>query len=71
MGTPVDSGHGSCRISEFARWNRIMLEHEREHLSQVMTSSSFMMQWERDLIVHELTDIDYLLQQFEPRLKVP
>ena len=48
-----------------------MLEHEREHLSSVMTGSAFMQDWERDLIVHDLTDIDYLLTQFEPRLKVP
>ena len=67
----VADGHNGCRIREFARWNRIMLEHEREHLSKAMTAGAFMMEWERELIVHDLTDIDYLLTQFEPRVKTP
>jgi hypothetical protein len=67
----VDDGHGSCRISQFARWNRVMLEHEREHLSYVMTGSALIQPWERELILHDIADIDYLLSQFEPRVKVP
>jgi len=67
----VTDQHGGCRMTEFARWNRVMLEHEREHLSRAMTGSSFMQQWERELIVHDLTDIDYLLTQFEPRVNTP
>ena len=48
-----------------------MLEHEREHLSKAMTAGAFMMEWERELIVHDITDIDYLLQQFPARVEVP
>ena len=48
-----------------------MLEHEREHLSKAMTGAAFMMEWERDLIVHDITDIDYLLTQCEARVKTP
>lgn len=48
-----------------------MLEHEREHLSKAMTGSAFIQPWERDLIIHDLTDIDYLLQQLPVRIEVP
>lgn len=48
-----------------------MLEHEREHLSKAMSGAAFIQAWERDLIVHDLTDIDYLLQQFPVRVEPP
>lgn len=62
-------GHGGCRIKQFARWNRVMLEHEREYLSKAMTASAFMGREEAEGILHDITDIDYLLQQFKPRVE--
>jgi hypothetical protein len=49
-----------------------MLEHEREYLSWYMASlSPFLKNPDTTDLMHDLTDLDYLLAQFEPRLKVP
>jgi hypothetical protein len=48
-----------------------MLEHEREHLSTAMSGAAFIQSWERDLIVHDITDIDYLLAQLPVRVETP
>jgi hypothetical protein len=66
----MDDGHGACRIRDFARWDRRMLEHEREHLSRAMTGVAFMQPEEADGLLHDITDIDYLLQYHPKRVQV-
>ena len=49
-----------------------MLEHEREYLSAYMASvAPFLKNPDTTDLMHDIQDIDYLLTQFEPRLKVP
>lgn len=67
----TDDEHQGCRVSEFARWDRIVLEHEREHLSKCMTGAAFMRPAESEAILHEISDIDYLLAQLPKRVKTP
>jgi hypothetical protein len=55
-------------MSEFVRWNRIMLEHEREHLSRSMLGKAFMAPGEPEAVLHDITDIDYVLQQHPKRV---
>jgi hypothetical protein len=51
-----------CRAEEFGRWSRVMLMHEREHLSKTMaTASAFLKQTDVSAIMHDLTDIDQIL----------
>lgn len=63
-------GHENCRANEFARWPRIVLEHEREHLSRVMDGAAFLQSAEREATLHDITDIDWFLAFLEPRLEV-
>jgi hypothetical protein len=71
--SPIDPGpaHRACRIAEFIRWSRVMLEHEREHLSKVMAGRAFMREDEVAGVMHDLTDIDYVLSYHPPRIEVP
>jgi hypothetical protein len=63
-----DLSHERCRLGEFRRWNRVMLEHEREHLSRVMDQqAAFLAEAEKRAILHEVTDIDYCLSLTSPR----
>lgn len=63
-GDPTATG---CRIQEFARWPRLLLERERAYLSEKMASAdAFMGDKLRDGIMHDLTDLDYLLAQQPP-----
>jgi hypothetical protein len=63
--------HSGCRIQQFARWNRVMLEHERQHLSRVMAyRTGFLNEEARVGILHDLADIDNCLLQFETRIKL-
>lgn len=66
----VDDGHSECRVREFARWNRVMLEHERAYLSRCMTGSAFLQPGQAEGLLHDITDIDYLLQEHEKRIQV-
>jgi hypothetical protein len=51
-----------CRLDEFERWTRVVLEHEREHLSRYMgDAAAFMSRDEREATLHEITDIDWCL----------
>jgi hypothetical protein len=51
-----------CRAEEFGRWSRVMLMHEREHLSKTMaTQRAFLKQADVEAIMHDLTDIDQIL----------
>jgi hypothetical protein len=68
----MTDGHTGCRIQEFARWPRMMLEHEREYLSSVMANEGAFMGREAQAgILHDLTDIDWLLAELHPRIKTP
>lgn len=55
--------HSGCRIQEFARWNRVTLEHEREYLSKVMAGSAFIQPSEKFAVLHDITDIDFCLAE--------
>jgi hypothetical protein len=49
-----------------------MLEHEREYLSRYMAHlSPFLKDAASTDLMHDITDIDYLLQQMAPRVEVP
>lgn len=63
-------GHASCRIREFVRWPRIFLEHEREHISyEMVNGSAFMTEELKAGLMHDLSDVDYLLAQIPPKEK--
>lgn len=65
----MDDHDDGCRMHEFARWSRIMLEHEREHLSRALaTRSGFMDEGTRAGILHDIKDVDYLLSGLETRI---
>jgi hypothetical protein len=54
--------HERCRLGEFLRWNRVMLEHERERLSRAMDQQrALLSEAEKRAILHEVTDIDWCL----------
>ena len=63
--------HDGCRIKEFARWNRVLLQHEREHISRAMAGRAFKRQEEIDGLMHDLTDLDYLLSQYPAEVEIP
>jgi hypothetical protein len=65
-----DDGHRECRIREFVRWGRLELEHEYTYISRQMAGSAFMSQELRDGLIHDLTDLSYLLAQLPPRIEV-
>lgn len=66
-----DDEHDSCRVQEFARWPRVVLEHEREFLSSVMaTSVPFLDSGEKSAILHDLADIDACLAACEKKVKL-
>jgi hypothetical protein len=64
-------GHENCRVREFARWDRVTLEHEREYLSRVMTARSFMRPGQADAILHDIEDIDRALADQPKRIGEP
>jgi hypothetical protein len=63
-GDPEATG---CRIREFARWDRRMLQHEREAISDYLArAGSYLADDGKADLMHDLTDIDYLLGQMPP-----
>lgn len=66
----LGNDHDGCRVTEFMRWDRVMLEHERAHLSRVMAASAYVKATERDAILHELADIDWCLSSLPKRVQV-
>lgn len=68
----VRDGHEDCRLNTFWRWNRIMLEHERQYLSKIMaTSTAFISQEDRESLVHDVADIDWCLRFHPQRVRTP
>jgi hypothetical protein len=63
-------GHEDCRLREFVRWPRVVLEHEYEHLSKVMVGASFLVPAEHDLVLHDLADISWTLQHHPRKIEV-
>lgn len=54
--------HKLCRQQEFRRWTRVVLEHEREHLSRSMVELKAVLSEDaKELTLHEITDIDVIL----------
>jgi hypothetical protein len=69
--TPADE-HEDCRLRQFAMWNRVCLEHEREWISKCLASRGFLTDEQYDGLVHDVTDIDWILSMnTELRVKVP
>jgi len=67
----MDGDHAGCRLGQFARWTRVMLEHERSFISGEMArTAAFMPAWERDLLLHDLADIDRCLAALGEPLRV-
>lgn len=61
-------GHERCRIREFVRWPRVVLEHEYTYLSAEMgQSGAFIDEQEKSRVLHDLADISYLLSQIPPK----
>ena len=54
-------GNG-CRMPEFTRWNRTLLQHERSAISDMM-ASPFTGDELRSGLMHDLADIDYCLAE--------
>ena len=65
------AGHEECRLREFVRWPRIVLEHEREYLSRTMSGKAFLAPDEVTSIMHDLADIDGALSQLPKRIETP
>ncbi len=63
-------GNG-CRIREFERWPRLVLEKERAHISRCMAGKAFLKQEQVDGFLHDLSDIDAVLAQLPVRVEVP
>ena len=62
------SGHEECRLREFVRWPRIMMEHERDYLSRLMRGKAFLKPGDTEAILHELADLDWCLSQLPKRI---
>lgn len=53
-----------CRLTEFKRWPRLVLERERAYLSAVMCQMvAYVPTEEKMLIMHDLTDLDAALAE--------
>jgi hypothetical protein len=63
--------HDGCRIEEFRRWTRVMLEHEREHLSRVTgLQAALLSDRQQAGIMHDIGDIDACLAATDEPLRV-
>jgi hypothetical protein len=67
---PPDDGHRECRIREFSRWDRRLLEHERAYISKQFAGQAFMSAELREGLGHDLLDLDFLLSQLPVRIDV-
>jgi hypothetical protein len=53
-----------CRMSEFVRWNRTLLQHERAGISDLMAKNpAYLGEQARKGLMHDLSDIDYCLAE--------
>jgi hypothetical protein len=54
-------------MPEFARWDRMLLQHEREGISGYLArAGAYLDDDARSGFMHDLSDIDYMLAQLEP-----
>ncbi len=58
-------------MAEFQRWPRIVLEHEREHISRALTGQAFKKREETEGLMHDLLDIDACLSVLPVRVQTP
>jgi len=59
--------HADCRVVEFERWDRRMLQHERAYLSKVLAEqAAITSKSEQAAILHEISDIDAILSTMKP-----
>ena len=65
----LGNDHDECRVTEFMRWDRVLLEHERAHLSRVMAAAAYVKPAEQQAIMHELADIDWCLSKLPKRVR--
>jgi hypothetical protein len=64
-------GHSGCRLGQFARWPRVVLEHERAYLSRITAlGAGFIRTEERAAIMHDLEDIDRCLAGLDEPMRV-
>jgi hypothetical protein len=63
--------HDGCRIAEFSRWTRLLLEHERSYLSQCLGFwDAFLTPVKKAGIMHDIADIDACLAATDEPLRV-
>jgi hypothetical protein len=55
-------GEDGCRMPEFTRWTRTMLQHEREGISSYMARAGAYLE-DTSGLMHDLSDIDYCLAE--------
>jgi hypothetical protein len=64
-------GHSGCRLGQFARWPRVVLEHERAYLSRAVSSrAAFLTAGSKAGIMHDLSDIDRCLAGLDEPMRV-
>ena len=58
-------------MRQFARWTRVMLEHERAFISQTLDASAALLSpGKKDDLMHDLGDIDVCLANLDEPLRV-
>jgi hypothetical protein len=55
-------GENGCRMPEFTRWTRVMLQHERAAISDYLSRAGAYLE-DKDGLMHDLSDIDYCLSE--------
>jgi hypothetical protein len=58
-------GEDGCRMPEFTRWDRTMLQHEREAISGYLARAGAYLE-DKSGLMHDLSDLDYCLAQLPP-----
>ena len=57
-------GEDGCRMPEFVRWTRVMLQHERAAISGLMAREvAYLTEDARKGFMHDLSEIDYCLSE--------
>lgn len=55
-------GEDGCRMPEFVRWNRTLLQHERASISDYLARAGAYFE-DKSGLMHDLADIDYCLAE--------
>ena len=73
LGEPPEAQteHDRCRIAEFSRWPRVVLEHERSNISKYLANAgAYLDKVTVDGHMHDLSDIDACLAELAVRVEV-